>query len=290
MKKIFLLVSFFCTLTGFAQKINNKIGFQKGQKLEISTETKKSSTSEMMGQSMESTVTSTMTEIYDVEDVNNTGAVIEYKVKRLVFSANGMGGSQEFDSEKEGDRKGELGKILEKSLKNKYTMSVDQYGKIVSVKADDDNPNGKKADEQDPLAGIVSSQLGLNLGLPKQGDRSIFNILPAVEVGQGDKWTDSSNINGINRKTYYKVNSITANDLLLDYTEEVNVNTTQQIMGTDATFKSEDKTSGQITLDKKTGLLKQKTATVESKGTIEGQGMTVPTTGTTTTTIKVKTS
>lgn len=290
MKKLFLLVSLALTLTGICQKVSNQIGFQKGQKLEITTETKKNSSSEMMGQKMESTVTSTMTEIYDIEEVNANGTVIEYKVKRLVFSANGMGGSQEFDSEKDGDRKGELGKLLEKGLKNKYKMTVDPFGKITAVKADDDNPNAKKSEEDAAIAGIVSSQLGLNFGLPKSGDLSIFKFLPTREIGQGDTWVDSINANGVNKKTWYKVNSINASDLVLDYTEEVAVNTTQQIMGTEASFKSNDKTSGQVTLDKKTGLLKQKTATVETSGTIEGQGMKVPTTGSTTMTITVKAS
>jgi hypothetical protein len=68
------------------------------------------------------------------------------------------------------------------------------------------------------------------------------------------------------------------------------VNTTQNIMGTDASFKSNDKTTGQVILDKNTGVLKQKTATIETKGTIEGQGMTVPTSGTTQMTVTVKNS
>lgn len=288
MKNLLLLVSIAFATTGFSQKISNKLGLQKGQKYEFVTEMKRSSTSEMMGQSMESTITSSMTESYDIEDVNSNGIVIEYKVKRLTFKANGMGGSQEFDSEKEADRKGEIGKILEKSLKNKYKMTIDPYGKIVSVKADDDNPNGEKNAEQDAIAGIVSSQLGLNFSVPKEGDISAFKFLPAREIGSSDTWIDSSNSTGVNRKTTYKVNSIKGNDLVLDYTEEVNVNTTQNIMGTEASFKSNDKTSGQVILDKNTGVLKQKTATIETKGSIEGQGMTVPTTGSTQMTITVK--
>jgi hypothetical protein len=290
MKKLLLLASVVFAPTGFAQKISNKIGFKKGQKYELVTEMKRNTSSEMMGQSMESTVNSTMTESYDIEDVNSNGIVIEYKVKRLTFSANGMGGSQEFDSEKEDDRKGEIGKILEKSLKNKYKMTIDPYGKIISVKADDDNPNPEKNAEQDAIAGIVSTQLGLNFTVPKEGDISIFKFLPGREISSSDTWVDSSNSNGVNRLTTYKVNSVKGNDVVLDYTEQVSVNTTQNIMGTDASFKSNDKTTGQVILDKNTGVLKQKTATIETKGTIEGQGMTVPTSGTTQMTVTVKNS
>jgi hypothetical protein len=290
MKKILLVASIVLSVNGFAQKMNGKLSFQKGQKLEMVTETKKVTTMELMGQSMESTVNSTMTEVFDVENANADSAVIEHKVKRLVFAAEGMGNSQSFDSEKEEDRKGEMGKIMEKSLKNKYKMTVDAYGKITSIKADDDNPNNTKNAEADAMAELASSQLGLSLGLPKSGDASIFKILPGKEISQGDTWTDSSSSNGQKRTTVYKVTAITATDVILDYTEDVNINTTQQIMGTDASMKSDDKVTGQITIDKATGLLKQKTATIDSKATMEAQGMSIPSTGKTTITVTVKAS
>jgi len=290
MKKILLVASITLSINGFAQKVNGQLAFPKGQKLELITETKKTSTMEMMGQSMESTVNSTMTEVYDIEDAGANGATIEHKVKRLVFTANGMGNSQSFDSEKEEDRKGEMGKMLEKGLKNKYKMTIDASGKIVTVKVDDDNPNATKNGESDAMAGLVSSQLGLNLGLPKPGDVSIFKILPNREVAQGDTWTDTSSSNGQKRTTVYKVNSITASDVILDYTEDININTTQQIMGQDASIKADDKVTGQVTLDKNTRLLKRKTATIDTKATMEAQGMSIPSTGKTTITVTLKAS
>lgn len=290
MKKILLIASIILSINGFAQKVNGKLSFQKGQKLEMVTETKKTTAMELMGQSMETTVSSTVTEVFDIEDANADSAVIEHKIKRMVFTAEGMGNSQSFDSEKEEDRKGEIGKLMEKSLKNKYTLTVDAYGKILALKADDDNPNGTKNAEADAMADLASTQLGFNLSLPKTGEASIFKVLPGREVGQGDTWTDSSSSNGQKITTVYKVNSITASDIILDYTSAININTTQQIMGTDASIKSDDKVTGQITLDKATGLLKQKTATIDSKATMEAQGMSIPSTGKTTVTVSLKAS
>jgi hypothetical protein len=290
MKKILLIASIALSINGFAQKVNGKLNFQKGQKLEMITETKKTTSMELMGQAMETTVNSTVTEVFDIEDANAASATIEHKIKRMVFTAEGMGNSQSFDSEKEEDRKGEMGKIMEKSLKNKYKMTVDAYGKITSLKADDDNPNATKNSEADAMAGLASTQLGFNLGLPKTGDASVFKILPAKEIAQGDTWTDSSSANGQKITTAYKVNSITATDIILDYTSDISINTTQQIMGTDASIKSDDKVTGQITLDKTTGLLKQKTAMIDSRATMEAQGMSIPSTGKTTVAITVKPS
>lgn len=288
MKKILFIASIALSVSAPAQKVSNKLSFPKGQKLEITTETKKTSNTELMGQSMEGNVTSTMIEVFDIEDANANGATIEHKIKHLTFTANGMGQSQSFDSEKEEDRKGEIGKVLEKSLKNKYTMTVDATGNITNVKADDDNPNGTKSTDNDDMAGLLSMQLGMNLVLPKVGDASIFKILPNREVTKGDTWTDSSSADGQKITTVYKVNNITDDQIVLDYTQDITVNSTQQIMGTDASIKSNDKVVGQITLDKKTGLLKQKTATMDTKATMEAQGMSIPSTGKTTVTITVK--
>lgn len=288
MKKTLFIAAMALSITGFAQKVNGKLNFPKGQKLELTTETKKTVTTELMGQTMESTVNSSVTEAFNIEDANANGATIAHNVKHIVFTANGMGNSQSFDSEKEADRKGEMGKIMERILNNSYKITVDPYGAITAVKTNDSTKENKDA-EAEAMTELVSTQLGLKLGAPKQGEISVFKILPNKEIAQGDTWTDSSSANGQKRTTVYKINSITANEILLDYTEDINVNTTQQIMGTEANIQSDDKVVGQITLDKNTGLLKQKTATIETKATMEARGMSIPSTGKTTVTTTLKT-
>jgi hypothetical protein len=59
-------------------------------------------------------------------------------------------------------------------------------------------------------------------------------------------------------------------------------------MGTQASIKSDDKVTGQVIIDRATGLLKQKTATMNTNATMEAQGMTIPSTGKTTITVTVK--
>lgn len=287
MKKIFLLAALAMTMTGFAQKVTNKLSFQKGQKFEVTTVTDKNSTMEFMGQPMESKINATFTEVLDVADGSTSGATLEHKVKRLQFDMTSPMQSESFDSEKDADRKGDMGKMLEKGLKNKYTMTVDATGKITAVKADDDNPNGKKTEGAD-MGDLISMQLGANLGLPKVGAASSFKILPEREVGVGDTWTDTSSAEGSKTKTVYTVKSITDAEIILDFTQDVNVNTTREIMGTEATVKSNAKSTGTITLDRASGLLKQRTATVEEEGSMEAQGQSMGMKGKTTITTTVK--
>ena len=287
MKHLLIVGLLFISVAGFSQKISNKISFQNGQKLEVVTEVKKTANMHLMGQNMETVITSTVTESYDVENASADSAVIEYKVKRMVANVSGgMGGSQSFDSEKDADRKGELGKLLEKALKNKYRMTVDATGKVISVKADDDNPNGKNA-ENDALSQLIASQFGFGFSVPSVGDASIFKILPPRELAVNDSWLDSSNANGQKRTTTYKITSLTDTEVHIDYNEEINTDTQQEMMGTQAKVRSTDTSTGKLVLDRTTGLLKQRTYTMVSKGTMEGQGMTIPSSGTTTVTVTV---
>ena len=142
MKQFFLVAAVAISVTGFSQKINNKLLFQKGQKLEMVSKVNSVVSMEMMGQSMDTKIDATITRSFDVEDVANGAATIEHKMKRMQMSFESpMAGSQSFDSDKEADMKGDGGKAMEKALKNKYSMTVDAGGKITAVKSDDDNPN-----------------------------------------------------------------------------------------------------------------------------------------------------
>lgn len=274
MKYILLLVSLAVTINGYSQKLNNKLSFQKGQKLEVVHETNRTSTMQFMGQSMDTKAETLTTTTLDVENVTDTGTSIEQKVKRLKFNITSAMQSQSFDSEKEGDRNGQIGKLIEKSLKNKFTMTVDASGKVTSVKVDDDNPNGNK--EAEDMANLVTSQLGMNISVPRIGDPSIFKILPNREIAIGDTWTDSLLNNGQNTKWNYTLKSITGNDVVLDYTEVSNTDTKQNMMGMEATIKTNFKGTGTVTIDKTTGLLKQRKGTLEEEGNIEVQGQSIP--------------
>jgi hypothetical protein len=284
MKKLALLAVLAISFNSFAQT-TNRLVFQKGQKLEVTREVKIAATTEFMGQSMEQTINSTTTEVLDVQDAGEKGTTFEHKIKRLLINAEGMGQKQSFDSEKEGDRSGEMGKIFEKSLKNKYTFSVDPAGKITSVKADDDNPNDE---ETKMMVQMASQQMGIDLSLPTVGKSSQFKILPAYSIKKGDTWTDTTSEDGEKRSINYTVAEMNNNEILLDFTSTMSVSKTQDIMGTEATINSNGKSTGRVVIDRKSSVLKQRTENGEVTGTIEAQGQSIPTSGKTTITVTVK--
>ena len=274
MKKIFFFGCVLLSINGFTQKINNKLNFQKGQKLEMVSNVSSTISQEMMGQSIDTKVTATLTRVFDVEDVSVAGASIEHKVKRVQMEMSSpIGGSQSFDSEKEEDKKSSTGKSVEKSMKNKYKMMVDATGKITSVKADDDNSNksAKGDDETDMMAGMFSKVME-GLEIPQQGDKSDFKILPDKELTKGDTWTDSTNI-GLGTFTIADINDTT---IVITYTEIGNTQSKQEMMGQEINISAKLTSTGKIILDRKTGLLKENTSTIDSKGAMEMMGQSIP--------------
>jgi hypothetical protein len=276
MKISVLILALGFSVTGLSQ--NGKLSLQKGQKFEVVTETKKEASMPMA-----STVNATVTEVYDVQDAGSNGFVLEHKVKHVLIDANAMGQSQKFDSEKEEDLNGELGKMLGKSIKNKYTVTLDATGNVTAVKLDDDNPN-----DNDEVASLVSAQLGLNLTPPKTGSKTSLTILPQHELKQGETWTDSVSADGETRKTKYSVSNISGDDIMIDFTEESNVEASKEVMGQKADFKIKSTNTGKITVDKKTGFLKSKTTTGDAEGTIQANGQSIPAKEKSTITITVK--
>ncbi len=285
MKQLFLVAAIAFATTGFAQKVNNKLTFQKGQKLEMTSKVNTLISMEMMGQAMESKIDATVTRLFDVEDVTNNSATIEHKVRRIQMNFEApMQGVQTFDSDNEKDMKGDGGKVMEKALKNKYSMTVDAGGKITAVKADDNNPNNTPKKEDADMMSTALAQFAAGFDLPKTGDTSEFMILPPKELAKGESWTDSSK----NIKTVYTLADVTDADIIVNYTEEASTSRIQEAMGQEITMNSKDKTTGKIILDKKSGLLKEKTATTNSEGNMEMAGQTMPMNTKTTKTVTVK--
>jgi hypothetical protein len=275
MKNTFLLVAVACSLTASAQKVSNKLTFKKGQKFEMVSQVNSVISMDMMGQSLDSKIDVTITRLFDVANVAKGGlTTIEHKVKRMQMNFEvPQQGSQSFDSDNEADMKGEGGKMAEKAMKNKYTLTLDRTGKITDVKADDDNPN-KTPDstfQLDPMSGALA-QIASGMELPKTGDMSDFKILPDFEVSKGQSWTDSTK----DKKTVYTLGDVTDTDIIIDYTEDATLQKTQDAGGMEISMSSKDKTTGKIILDKNTGLLKERTATTNSEATMEMMGQSVP--------------
>ena len=273
MKKIFSIVALAISFNLYAQNGAGLV-FPKGQKLEMTAQTKAVISQQVMGQSMDMNVNSSIVRSFDIEDVTNGTARIEHKIKKLQFDFDVMGQSQKFDSDKPEDMKSEIGKSLEKSIKNKYSMSVDPSGKIVSVKADDDNPN-KEDDGQDMMANVMS-QFTEGLQVPKSGDIISLKVVAAADLAKGKTWSDS--LSGEETGTVkYTVTDVSGSEVIIDYVSEGTTKRKQDVGGgMEMDVNIKNKTTGIITLDKKTGLLKKRTVDSQGSGTMQAMGQSIP--------------
>jgi hypothetical protein len=208
--------------------------------------------------------------VFDVEDVQNGNAVIEHKIKRLQFNLQSMMGNESFDSENEADMKGPSGKALEKTIKNKYTMTLDPAGKVLDVKKDEDSIKSEPAPEAIVINMISKMAEGLEAPMP--GDKSDFSILPSKEIGVGESWIDSVE----NRKTVYTIDSITNDLVVISFTESQKIEQKQEMMGQEVSISSNEFTTGTIRLDRSSGILRDKTAETNSEGTMNAMGQSIP--------------
>ena len=276
MKKIFLVFAIAASLNVMAQKTGSKVAFPKGQKLEMTAQTKAVITQEVMGQSMDMNVNSTIVRSFDIEEVTNGTAKIEHKIKKLQFAFDAMGQAQTFDSDKPEDMKSEIGKSLEKSIKNKYSMSVDETGTILAVKADDDNPNANSENSEADVMGNMMGQFAEGLQVPKTGEIISLKVTTNSQLSKGQSWTDS--LTGEEHGTVkYTVTGVSDSEILIDYVSDGITKKKQEVAGgVEMDVNLKNKTSGIITLDKKSGLLKRRTVESEGSGTMEVMGQSIP--------------
>ena len=286
MKNFFFVALISLSVNAFAQKVGNKLTFQKGEKLEITTNMNSTSTSQMMGQSMESTTGSTFQSVYEVGNASPDSASMIVQVKRIKFDAQMMGRNETFDSDNADDLKDNIGKMIKPILDKKYTVTVNTTGTVTSVKDDVDKKS--KSSNNNAMIGMMMGGAGSDMSTPKIGDATLFKILPDHEVGKGDTWKSESSSESGKRTTTYTIADITDNDVLIDFTEESTLTNKQQMMGQDASVDVKSKSTGKIILDRKTGLLKQKTFLTNSEQNMNLGGMQIPSTSKATTTITVK--
>jgi hypothetical protein len=279
MKKFVLPCLLLIAINGTAQKVTGKLNLQKGQKLEIVTNMN-STTEMMMG---ESTNSSVGTEVYEVKDIAGTNAVLERSMKKLKLNLSIMGQEKSIDSDNPEDLKGMIGEPIKELLNTKNEFTIDANGKIVAVKGE-----SKKKKDDNGMMGMFMQQMNMGAAAPETGSPSVFKILPDYEVGKGDTWADTVAAAGNVIHTSYTLKDITDAEILLDFTSNGKIDTKQQMMGMSAEVKGTVQSSGAITLDKATGILKQKTVTTKTESAVNMNGQEMNTNSKVTSVITVK--
>ena len=257
------------------QKVNGKLNFQQGQKLDIAMDVKTKISQEAMGQAIDFNVDGTAFHSYQVTNATKDNNTLRHQARRIKFNFEGMGQSRPFDSDDEKDMKGPLGKPIQETLKQTFDMVIDPSGKVLMVQPEKIAPA-----EMDERMKLITSMLKDILDVvqpPQKNANSFFKILPDKEVGKMDTWTDSMETSEGKFNNVYTVSDITDSTIIVDLQGTSTTTSKLEIMtGMEIITTLNNKTTGKMILDRSSGIVKQKSFNTESHGTTQGMGGETP--------------
>ncbi|HUS00239.1 MAG TPA: DUF6263 family protein [Chitinophagaceae bacterium] len=270
--KIFTCIVFALAFisTAFTQNIN----LAKGQKFSIDNKTTAVTSQTFMGQAMESNAELTAKYSIEVKDIqeNNYNLVNTFTKMKAKMSA--MGNEMNFDSDKKEDMAGEYAASFKDLINKPKDVVMDRSGKIVSIKKEETKSAGAQPD-------MMKMMVGQLLGDPEEngyGAKIAFVSTPS-KMTAGYSWADSLNKEGVQRTTNYIVKEIKGNEAVVTILGNLTTDTKSQMQGMDIVTKSKGNLNGEEIIDITTGIIKERTTTLESTGTvsIQAQGIEIPT-------------
>jgi Family of unknown function (DUF6263) len=252
MKKITLLSLCFATLFGNAQSVK----LENGKTIKITTNVVSTAESPMGG---ESTNTITTTNTIKVTAVEDKAYKATNTVTRMVMDGEMMGQSMKFDSDKKEDMDGQIGQMLGASVNKPSEINID--------KADGKVTEAAGAEKKEGMMGAMGGE--------SSGAEAAFFVIPA-DKKLGDKWTVSSDNEGIKSVKNYELESLKDNIATILVTSTNKGNTTKEANGMSIEVTIDAKSTGKMMVDTNTGLVKQIAMDDETTGSMEAMGQSMP--------------
>ena len=271
MKKTFLFLAILSTACSYAQK-DSKIILNKGQKITI-VSSSNSNTDMPMGMTMKTD--NTTTNVLSVIDADDKNYSITNTITKLKMTMDMMGESTNYDSEKPEDKNSDMGKAMSEKLNVADTVSVDKKnGKMATSAKKPVSPEREdKGGDSNPFEGILSS-----MGGDRAADAIVegtFFILPK-DKKIGDSWTDSSTQNNMTTKKTYTIKSIEKDIATITVTGTLAGDGTTEMQGTSISYHIETKSTGEMTVDIKKGLVNKNTSEIDMTATMDVMGQSMP--------------
>ncbi|MBK7434953.1 MAG: hypothetical protein IPI66_14410 [Chitinophagaceae bacterium] len=254
-----------------------KLKLVKGQKFEVTSIMKVSSSMSVMGQDMENNVDNNSVQKIEVMDTRGNETDLALSTVKLSVNTQMMGQEMSYDSDKK-DNSGPLAEELDKTVNKVSNMTIDANGNV--IRSDSSN---EKISSMSMLAGGNSEALYL-----------IKKAIVGHDLAPGLSWNDStvSQEEKMTTKTVgiYTVKSVNAETrsatVLFNGTQSV-IGTMEQ-MGMEMSLTTNNKLEGQYEVDLNTGLITQSSVITTGTSNIEASGMSIPGTTKVTNTVTVK--
>lgn len=259
--------------TGFSQP--TKIDIQKGQKYQVETTNKTTSSAEVMGQTMETLIDSKSISLIEVMNNNPEGTDLQATATKVLLTSSMMGQDMSFDSDKQ-DNEGPMAEGLSKLLNKPRAISIDSKGTIT-----------KQEIIESDMQGMLT---GNNAELSKTTELFIPSII-GKELKAGDSIND---IASQTKEKYssrdsgtYRITKIENGVASITYTGTQYITTVMEQMGMEMNMIINSTVKTELQVDMKTGIVLLKSSELDTNTTVDAGGMTIPATGKTTTTIKI---
>ena len=287
MKKIFISsLALTLTLGLAAQSYTPAVKLEAGKQYTVTTITKSNMTQEAMGQTMEIPIDATNKATLTIKELSNKGYESTYITDRVQFAANMMGQDMNYDSDKKDDKDSPMGKTMNKLVGKETSFVVNGAGNI--IKETIVKQTQEKSDEEGP--DMMTGMMGM--GMSEASTCPVFNLfVNNTELKIGDSFIDSSTVNdkdgSTKTSTTYILKEIKDGKSIFTLNGQVAISKKMEMQGMEMTTTTASKSTGDMIVDVATGLLNSKSIVTETTGSVDVQGMSIPITGKTTTTITV---
>ena len=287
MKKFFISsLALTLTLGLAAQSYTPAVKLEAGKQYTVTTITKSNMTQEAMGQTMEIPIDATNKATLTIKAASDKGYESTYITDRVQFAANMMGQDMNYDSDKKDDKDGPMGKTMNKLVGKETSFVVNGAGNI--IKETIVKQTQEKSDEEGP--DMMTGMMGI--GMSEASTCPVFNLfVNNTELKIGDSFVDSSTVNdkdgSTKTSTTYILKEIKNGKSIFTLNGQVAISKKMEMQGMEMTTTTASKSTGDMIVDVATGLLVSKSIVTETTGNVDVQGMSIPITGKTTTTITV---
>ncbi|MEO8109267.1 MAG: DUF6263 family protein [Ginsengibacter sp.] len=273
MNKITFAIAVFSTIStvSFAQ-LNGKINPTAGQKFIVENKLNTTSSTEMMGQTMETNADITSTYKIEVKSIQNNNINFINTFTGMKMNMKVMDKEVSFDSDKPEDMDGEIGKNFKDILNQPKDVVMDKSGNVIIA----NNTDSASAGTADNPAIAAMKQMGGDPAEQGYGATMTFEAIPS-NVKVGSTWTDSSTTGGITKVTHYKVKEINGNEGKLTLNGTIAGEVKTEMQGMEIQTKTTGDFTGEEIVDLKTGIIKQNNTSTDAKGTIGVMGQEFPT-------------
>lgn len=271
------LILLIITSSVFGQKVSGKLHFEKGKIINITMEVTSTMAQQTGNQAIDFSTEGSVTHNYKVTNATDNNTTLNHTLQRFWFKFDGMGQKRSFDSDNPKDKEGQLGKQFNEIYGKKYDIVIDTTGKTLLT-----IPKTIELTQQDERLMIITNMLRDITSViypPQKGSASFFKVMPSYEVGVGDTWTDTTSSKDETSATSYTLTEITDSTLVVDF-KSISVSAIRsEIMGRQVATNLTNAAVGKIILDKTTGIIQKKTSIINSNGTAEALGSTLPIAG-----------